>query len=76
VDVPVERLLGKAYAREVAADIRAGKRVRIERMGLEPKDTTHVAAIDRDGNAVTMTHTLGMPSGVITDGSASCTTAP
>jgi gamma-glutamyltranspeptidase / glutathione hydrolase len=68
VDVPVERLLAKDYARRVAADIRAGKRLRIERVGLEPKDTTHVAAIDRDGNAVTMTHTLGMPSGVITDG--------
>ena len=69
VDVPVERLLSKAYAKEAAAAIRAGRRVRIDRVGLaEPKDTTHVAAIDRDGNAVTMTHTLGMPSGVITDG--------
>ena len=27
-----------------------------------------MAVIDREGNAVTMTHTLGMPSGVITDG--------
>ncbi len=53
----------------MAADIRAGRRLRIDRVGLgEPKDTTHVAVIDRDGNAVTMTHTLGMPSGVITDG--------
>ena len=69
VEVPIDRLASKDYAREVAADIRAGKRVRIERVGLaEPRDTTHVAAIDREGNAVTMTHTLGMPSGVITDG--------
>ena len=69
VDVPVDRLLSKDYARETAEGIRAGKRIRIERVGLnEPKDTTHVVAIDRDGNAVTMTHTLGMPSGVITDG--------
>ena len=34
----------------------------------EPKDTTHVVVRDRDGNIVTMTHSLGMPSGVITDG--------
>jgi gamma-glutamyltranspeptidase/glutathione hydrolase len=69
VEVPVDRLLSKGYAKNVAADIRAGTRIRIDRVGLaEPKGTTHVAAIDRDGNAVTMTHTLGMPSGVITDG--------
>ncbi len=69
VDVPVERLLSKEHAKAAAADIRAGRRVRIDRVGLpEPKDTTHVAVIDREGNAVTMTHTLGMPSGVITDG--------
>ena len=69
VEVPVDRLLSKEYAKAVAAEIRAGRRLRIDRVGLgEPKDTTHVAVIDRDGNAVTMTHTLGMPSGVITDG--------
>ena len=34
----------------------------------EPADTTHVAVIDSAGNCVTMTHSLGMPSGVITDG--------
>ena len=68
-EVPVERLLSKEHAKAAADDIRAGRRVRIDRVGLpEPKDTTHVAVIDRDGNAVTMTHTLGMPSGVITDG--------
>jgi gamma-glutamyltranspeptidase/glutathione hydrolase len=27
-----------------------------------------VAVVDRQGNCVTMTHSLGMPSGVITDG--------
>jgi gamma-glutamyltranspeptidase/glutathione hydrolase len=69
VDVPVERLLSKDYARQVADGIRAGKRISIARVGMnEPKDTTHVVAVDGEGNAVTMTHTLGMPSGVITDG--------
>lgn len=69
VDVPVERLLSAQHAEQTAARIRAGARVEIGRVGLpEPKDTTHVCAVDRDGNAVTMTHTLGMPSGVIVDG--------
>ena len=32
------------------------------------KDTTHVSVLDKDGNCFTMTHSLGMPSGVITPG--------
>src|SRR3546814_18769928 len=32
------------------------------------RETTHISVIDRDGNAVAMTHTLGSPSGAITDG--------
>jgi gamma-glutamyltranspeptidase/glutathione hydrolase len=36
-------------------------------MAPESKDTTQVSTIDEHGNAVTMTHTLGMPSGVISE---------
>src|SRR3546814_18553143 len=32
------------------------------------RETTHISVIDRDGNAVAMTHTLGSPSGAITEG--------
>ena len=32
------------------------------------KDTTHISVLDEDGNCVTMTHSLGMPSGVVTTG--------
>lgn len=69
-DVPVQRLNDKAYARQLAADIRAGKKGHVERLDatFESKDTTHTLAVDRHGNAVNLTHTLGMPSGVVTDG--------
>jgi gamma-glutamyltranspeptidase / glutathione hydrolase len=69
VDVPLGRLLDKTYARDLAASIRAGERAAVERLGSsESKNTTHISVIDADGNAVAMTHSLGMPSGVITDG--------
>jgi len=71
VDVPLDRLLSKAYAADVAARIERRERARVPRYesGLaEPKDTTHVVVRDAKGNIVTMTHSLGMPSGVITDG--------
>jgi gamma-glutamyltranspeptidase/glutathione hydrolase len=67
--VPLERLTSKAYAAQLAQQINRGERFHVDRIGMpEPKHTTHVAVIDGEGNAVTMTHSLGMPSGVITDG--------
>ncbi|MGY9054728.1 MAG: gamma-glutamyltransferase, partial [Alphaproteobacteria bacterium] len=68
VDVPLDRLIGKDYAAEAATRIRAGERAAVERLTAESPQTTHVAVVDKDGNCVTMTHSLGMPSGVITDG--------
>jgi len=68
VDVPMAKLTSKDHGAELAARIGRGDRAVVERMSSEPKDTTHVVTVDRDGNAVTMTHSLGMPSGVITPG--------
>ena len=68
VDVPVALLASKTYAAEIAARVKDGERMEVERFTPEPKDTTHVAVVDADGNCVTMTHSLGMPSGVITAG--------
>lgn len=70
IDVPIERLTGKPYAAEIAQRILAGERMHVERFNpqAEPADTTHVAVVDDQGNCVTMTHSLGMPSGVITEG--------
>jgi gamma-glutamyltranspeptidase/glutathione hydrolase len=68
VEIP-DFLTDKGYAAEIAAQIGAGERIRVPRFGQpETPHTTHVAVVDRDGMAVTMTHSLGMPSGVITDG--------
>ena len=69
-DVPLDRLTSRQHAFAIAERIKAGERMSVERLDLppEPKDTTHVAVVDKAGNCVTMTHSLGMPSGVITDG--------
>jgi gamma-glutamyltranspeptidase/glutathione hydrolase len=69
IDIPLDMLTSKAHAAAAAEQIRAGEKVRVTRFGQpEPKNTTHVAVVDAEGNCVTMTHSLGMPSGVITDG--------
>ena len=68
VDIP-ERLTDKGYANDIAARIRAGEKMQVTRLGQpEPRDTTHVAVVDARGLCVSMTHSLGMPSGVISDG--------
>ncbi len=70
-DVPLDQLLSKDMAREAAAQIRAGRRFGVERVNPGapvPRDTTHLCVVDGDGNCVSMTHSLAMPSGVITPG--------
>ena len=62
-------LTTKDHAAGIAGRIRASEKLSVARLGQpEPNDTTHVAVVDGAGNCVTMTHSLGMPSGVITDG--------
>ena len=70
VDVPVEQLSSKDHAHAVATRIRSGEKIHVPRMkgGIASKDTTHISVVDAAGDAVSMTHSLGMPSGVITDG--------
>ena len=70
-DVPIEELCSKTYAAGHADAIKRGERANVARLnngGPESKHTTQVTAVDEDGNCVTMTHTLGQPSGVVTDG--------
>ncbi|MFO1080767.1 MAG: gamma-glutamyltransferase family protein [Reyranellaceae bacterium] len=70
VDVPVAELVSKDYARRLADEIRQGVKATVPRFngGGVSKDTTHISVVDRDGNCFTMTHSLGMPSGVVTPG--------
>jgi gamma-glutamyltranspeptidase/glutathione hydrolase len=70
VDVPIEMLLSQAHAAAHASRIRAGEKAHVARSALakDPPDTTVCCVMDDDGNAVTITHTLGQPSGAITPG--------
>jgi gamma-glutamyltranspeptidase / glutathione hydrolase len=79
VDVPVERLTSKAYARSLAASIpldKASSSIELDRdivsttQPAEPAETTHFSVIDRNGMAVTNTYTLegGYGSHVVVKG--------
>jgi len=69
VTVPVEQLLSKEHATAMAARIKSGEKTHVPRLGAkEAADTTHVCVVDRDGMCVSLTHTLGTPSGVVTEG--------
>ena len=70
VKVPVERLISKTYAKTMAGEIARGVKAEVPRFnsGVVSKDTTHISVLDKDGNCFSMTHSLGMPSGVVTPG--------
>ncbi len=69
--VPMAELTSKEYAAAQAERIRRHEKAHVHRFnsgGAESKHTTHVCVMDEAGNAFTMTHTLGQPSGVVTEG--------
>jgi gamma-glutamyltranspeptidase/glutathione hydrolase len=70
MEIPLDRLLSKTEAKRMAEEIRTGQKAHVPRFnsGAPAKDTTQVSCIDTEGNCVTMTHSLGMPSGVVTSG--------
>lgn len=65
---PLDRLLSDAYADACAAAIRRGEKASLERFSSDSPDTTTVSCWDADGMVVSLTHTLGVPSGVIPPG--------
>jgi gamma-glutamyltranspeptidase/glutathione hydrolase len=71
VDIPMAELTSKEYAARMAARIRSGEKTRVPRMnagGPESKETTHICVADAKGACVSLTHSLGSSSGVVTDG--------
>ncbi|WID95228.1 gamma-glutamyltransferase [Bosea vestrisii] len=70
IPVPMDMLLSQEHARKHAESIKRGERAKISRSELpgESRDTTTVSVMDAEGNAVTITHTLGSPSGAISPG--------
>jgi gamma-glutamyltranspeptidase/glutathione hydrolase len=70
VDVPMAELTSKVYAAKLAERVKSGEKTRVPRLkdGKESADTTHVTAVDEHGTCVSLTHTLGTPSGVVTEG--------
>jgi gamma-glutamyltranspeptidase / glutathione hydrolase len=70
VDVPLAELTSKAYAAKMAESIKRGDKTHVPRLnsGADSKETTHICVADRQGNCVTMTHSLGSSNGVVTDG--------
>lgn len=71
VEVPVAELTSKDYGARMAERIRSGEKTHVPRLnagGEESKETTHICVVDGQGNCVSLTHSIGMPSGVVTDG--------
>ena len=70
-DVPVAGMLDKAYAQKRAAGIRSKKaNCKIEAGEPEFKDTTYLAAVDKDGNVASWIQSVSgsWGSGVVVDG--------
>ena len=73
-ETPLAELTSKEYGARMAERIRAGEKTHVPRLNagatgaVESKDTTHVCVVDGKGNCVSLTHSLGRPSGVVTDG--------
>jgi gamma-glutamyltranspeptidase/glutathione hydrolase len=63
VDIPTGALADKRYAAKAREAVAAAGASAHDR-----PDTTHVCVIDDQGNAVSLTHTLGSASGVVTPG--------
>ena len=79
-EIPMERLLSKDYAKLKSKNIKLKRATNVDKLTtrthdldkkyVESKDTTHYSIIDEEGNAVSVTYTLGYSfgSGVTIEG--------
>ncbi|HEX3348951.1 MAG TPA: gamma-glutamyltransferase family protein [Acetobacteraceae bacterium] len=65
---PLDHMLSDSYADACAARIHDGEVASLTRAVAEPVNTTTISCVDADGMVVSITHTLGVPSGVIPPG--------
>lgn len=68
VPVPLEWMISQERAEHWRRIIDAGQPIRVANTASEPPDTTHVSVVDSEGNAISLSHSLGSSSGVITPG--------
>lgn len=68
VKVPLERMLSAERAAHWRKVIETGEPIDTTRIQPGAPDTTQVTVIDKSGNCVSLTHSLGSSSGVITPG--------
>jgi gamma-glutamyltranspeptidase/glutathione hydrolase len=71
VQVPQDEIMSKAYAARLADRIRRGEKTPVPRVNAgapESRNTTHICVADGRGNCVSLTHSLGSGSGVVSDG--------
>ncbi|MCS6861585.1 MAG: gamma-glutamyltransferase, partial [Abditibacteriales bacterium] len=68
VNVPLDWMTSKDRAAEWRQAIDAGAPIDVGQAQVGPAHTTHVTVVDRHGNCVALTHSLGSSSGVIPPG--------
>jgi gamma-glutamyltranspeptidase/glutathione hydrolase len=68
VDVPVDMLVSKVHAAEWRGRIDRGEQFHVGYDRSSSGGTTHVSVVDEAGNCVSLTHTNGLCSGVVTPG--------
>jgi len=68
VEVPLDWMTSKDRAAEWRKVIDAGAAIDVGRAQVGSPHTTHVTVVDKHGNCVALTHSLGSSSGVITPG--------
>lgn len=66
--VPVEWMTSKSRAAQWRDRIDRGEPIKVSTIPVDSPDTTHISVVDHQGNCVSLTHSLGASSGVISPG--------